>query len=192
MWRRSQTGNETKSYHLKRQKRFGLTSRISLEAGRGFEAMLSRLFQTTKALSCAVTLALLLQPGLLGCVFGCARAATTLTQHEGHPANLSPDVSETSASMSAEHACCHRSKNTQREAISQGLVKLAGVMPCRLAEQTSVPAVKQRAVTDQAKADSDAKTATPFAVRLRATLFTKQARLPDRGGTYLRCCTFLI
>jgi len=155
--------------------------------------MLSRLFQTTKALSCAVTLALLLQPGLLGCVFGCARAAALLSQHEGHAANLSRDASETSASMSAEHACCHRAKSAQREAISQEIVnKLAEVMPCCSAGQTSVPAIKQRAIADKANADSGAKAATPFAVELRATPVIKQTCLPDRGGTYLRCCTLLI
>jgi hypothetical protein len=162
------------------------------EAERDFPKMFSRLFQTTKAFSYAVTLALLLQPSVLGCALGCASVTRALSQHECHASNLSPDNSEASASISAEHACCHSLKSTQHESVSQELVKMSAMMPCCVAGQPSVPAVKQRAVTDKANTNLNEKAATCLAVEFRATTFTLQARLPDRGGTYLRCCTLLV
>lgn len=157
--------------------------------------MLLRLLQTTKALCCAVTLALLLQAGGLGCALGCARAATVINQHECHAStsNTSHDAPVVSASFSAEHACCHRSTSKRREAVSQELVQIAEMTQCcLLADRIIFRAVKQPATTDKASANSNEKLSNSFHFEFRALPIFSQARLPDRGGTYLRCRVLLI
>ena len=157
--------------------------------------MLLRLFQTTKALCCAVTLALLLQAGGLGCALGCARAAMVINQHECHASasNTSPDAPVVSTSFSAEHACCHRPTSKHREAVSQELVQITEITTCcLLADRIIVPAVKQPATTDKAHANSNEKVSNSFHFEFRAIPLFSQARLPDRGGTYLRCRVLLI
>jgi pyruvate-ferredoxin/flavodoxin oxidoreductase len=79
------------------------------------------------------------------------------------------------------------------EAVSQELVQIAEMMPCcLLAGRIIVPAVKQPATTDKASANSNEKVLNSFHFEFHALPLFSQARLPDRGGTYLRCGVLLI
>jgi hypothetical protein len=161
--------------------------------------MLSRLFQTTKAICCAVMLALLVQAGGLGCALGCARAASITNSQECHTAasNLAPATQTVSSTISSDHACCHRANDERREMPSaipaETFHPVAGMMPCCvLAGQALIPSVKQSAATDKDSTLTQERVPVRLNVEFRVAPLTTQALFPDRGGTYLRCCVLLI
>jgi hypothetical protein len=161
--------------------------------------MLLRLFQITKAVCYMVTLALLLQPGGLGCALACARTSSITNQHECHvsTSNSAPSTHVTNAAILVEHACCHSSTSEHREAVSPQPIKIfhhvAEMMPCCvLAIQMVIPAVKQRTTADKTSVPTKEKVSTPLSVEFRDVPLIKQGRLPDRGRTFLRCCVLLI
>lgn len=125
----------------------------------------------------------------LGCVLGCEAASGVASS----PSSREESSGESCAAMSASgHGCCHRAK-------SRGGATAAGVpaqrgetfMHCPLARQTSDPARKVR--TNDAPATA---AAPPRSYESESRQFdeatTPRPRAHDRGGTYLRCCVFLI
>ena len=137
-----------------------------------------------------VTFALWL--GGLGCVLGCAPgvfAADGLTA-----------VDKTGASAVAshsEHACCQAavgkgSEQPGRKAASLEQHRLVTILQCcPLAGQTIDVTRKSLVNAGAAPAFTTRVSFAPTAF-LTVSSFRHQAQLPDRGGTYLRCCVFLI
>ncbi|HKC62349.1 MAG TPA: hypothetical protein VKB86_01870 [Pyrinomonadaceae bacterium] len=159
--------------------------------------MLLRLFQTSKAICCAVTLVLLLQAGGLGCALGCARASSFANKQECHAASNPASATQTAATIYTDHACCHRSKGEPRETPSatpaETFYPVARMMQCCvLAGQTLLLAAKQSAAADKSSTLIQEKASTRLDVEFHVTPLTVQALLPDRGATYLRCCVLLI
>lgn len=162
--------------------------------------MMSRLFQTTKAICYVVTFALLLQPGGIGCALGCTTKAASVTdQQECHTStsNSATEAHVAATAFSAEHACCHSSVDARREAVKAKLVKtshqVAGMMLCcMLAGQIATTAVKQRATVEKASALAREKVSTLLNKRFEVVPLVGHARLPDRGETYLSCRALLI
>jgi hypothetical protein len=157
--------------------------------------MLSKFLQVTKAVSYVVTLMLILQLSGLGCALGCAKAATVTSQHECHDSDSksAPATPVVSASVSAEHACCHSSTSARSETLPSELVRMAETMPCcLLASQIAVVAVKQSATIEKTTTLVKEKVPASLNIEFRAMPLAGRARLPDRGGTFLRCCVLLI
>ena len=161
--------------------------------------MLPRLFQNTKAICCAVTLVLLWQAGGLGCALGCASMASATNPQECHTATLNnaPATQTVNATVSSDHACCHRSKEEPREKPSaipaETFHPVAGTMPCcALAGQILLPSLKQSAAADKDSTLTQERAPVQLKAEFRVSALNAQPILPDRGGTYLRCCVFLI
>lgn len=156
-----------------------------------------RIIQSTKAMSVAVVFALLWQPGVLGCVLGCASAAPVVSQKECHRSTPSPPSSTTeiSAASSAEHNCCHIPPGGRRD--SEGSVnpfhRVAAMMPCCLnGDEIVIPAVRQSATTEESSAIAAERLTTPVDLEFRDAPVVGHTWLPDRGGIYLRCHSLLI
>lgn len=152
----------------------------------------------------------------LGCLLGCEgpAAAASLKTHAARHAGgngeaESAEAAESCGAMSAGHGCCHRAKagaaaNSSAAGAGTSSAFVAGassaapaggaggqVTHCPLSRQTSDPARKVRA--------QDAPAATKILSQSHGlgSEATRQSTTPrprahDRGGTYLRCCVFLI
>ncbi len=139
----------------------------------------------------SITFALWL--GGLGCVLGCAPGAFAAEERDAaSESNASTAVSCT------EHACCQTSPRTTREKPDTKTASLephpvvTGAMSCcALAGQTADTARKSPVDGGVAPVPI-ARTLFVPSADLTATSFAQQTWLPDRGGTYLRCCVFLI
>ena len=128
----------------------------------------------------------------LGCALGCGAASASAV---GAGAGAESPA-ESCAAMPAPggHGCCHRAQKRGGEPITARTPARPGGpnMRCPLARQTSDPARKVRTSDDApATAKSPARTHRPEPGQFHEAN-APRPRAHDRGGTYLRCCVFLI
>lgn len=133
-----------------------------------------------------LTITLALWLGGLSCAFGCAQSAAVA------------EADEVTTRSDAAHACCHRAQGVSRDDTTtdgsdRALSSPHGVAACcLLAEQEGEQA---RGWHGDVQAGT-ALTATVVLPVLDAANYFSPVRgepyLPDRSGTYLRCCAFLI
>lgn len=132
-----------------------------------------------------LTITLVLWLGNLSCAFGCAQGVATA------------GADEVTARTDAAHACCHRAHRGSRDDATIGnsdraLSSPYGAACCLLAGQEGEQA---RSWHGDVQAGT-ALTATVVLPVLDAANHFSPVRgesyLPDRSGTYLRCCAFLI
>jgi hypothetical protein len=137
-------------------------------------------------------LALALWLGGFGCLLGCEPMASAATMtHAAHTSNVHA-ASESHGAMN--HGCCHRAKRgvgVATASVEPDVKTDVGQSSCPF----SNPATDaSRKVGVASVAATPARDALPT-VNLASTSFAPpfgRARPPDRGGTYLRCCVFLI
>jgi hypothetical protein len=135
-----------------------------------------------------VALALVFWLGGVACLVGCEMSASGATSAA---AQVSQETE--SCSMGAGHACCHAEKrenhNPRAETPTQSNDSMAC---CPLAGQSAV-AVNKKRVTDTLDLALTPDRALPaFIIPVLGWSSSVKTRVPDRGGTYLRCCVFLI
>lgn len=129
----------------------------------------------------------------LGCVLGCAPGVLAAEERSA----ASESITLIPASCT-EHACCQTSplatseKPNTKAASLEPHPEVTGAMSCcALAGQTADTARKSPVDGGVAPVPI-ARTSFVPGADLTATSFAQQTWLPDRGGTYLRCCVFLI
>lgn len=133
-------------------------------------------------------LALALWLGGFGCLLGCAPVASGATMtHAAH----AQAADESHGAMN--HSCCHRTKKSAGAAASVELGSQAdvGQSSCPF----SSPAINASSkVGGKLTASTPVRNALPEVARTSSSFAPSivHARPPDRGGTYLRCCVFLI
>ncbi len=133
-------------------------------------------------------LALVFWLGGVACLVGCEMGASAAT----NPGAQVSQESE-SCSMDAGHACCHaQSSDDEKTRADTPTQSNDSMKCCPLAGQSAVAAGKSRV------ADTLDIALTPDKARLAPVIpastgwLSKSTHVPDRGGTYLRCCVFLI
>ena len=122
----------------------------------------------------------------LGCVLGCGAAASSAAGVREESA------AESCAAMSGGHGCCHRAKGRAGTAAAEAPARHTDAAAhCPLSRQTSDPARKVRTGDAPTAAQAPAQTHDPEPQRFYQSS-APRPRAQDRGGTYLRCCVFLI
>jgi hypothetical protein len=133
-------------------------------------------------------LALALWLGGFGCLLGCEPMASAATMtHAAH----AQAADEPHGAMN--HSCCHRAKKSAgaTTSVELGSKANAGQSSCPF----SSPAINaSRKVGVKSAASTPVRNALPEVARASLSFDPSivRARPPDRGGTYLRCCVFLI
>ncbi len=131
----------------------------------------------------------------LGCALGCAPHVSAASLSESSAAEQKLGPADGAADLScSEHACCHRLKVDRGELPLEAVPPPTSIMACcLLAGQAADPARKSR-VGDKLNfaLTAAALPALPKAATSAASPAARRQYLPDRGGTYLRCCVFLI
>ena len=138
------------------------------------------------------TFGLALWIGGVGCLFGCEMTVSAAGAHA--PAASAPEV----PSRAARHGCCHAKKSagTMSAAASHSSIRpntVAGgaVSQCPFSNPATDPARKVRVEDAQAVSTVSPHSFAPV-VKTVAPTPPVQPLAHDRGGTYLRCCVFLI
>jgi hypothetical protein len=132
--------------------------------------------------------ALALWIGGFGCLFGCRMNASAANVGEMRM----PAASVLQHAMG--HGCCHAAKKDHRvvaSSLDAGATADAEASPCPF----STPAADSgRKVGVKSVAAVPAQNSRPPVPTAQASFDPpiNRARAPDRGGTYLRCCVFLI
>ncbi|MCA1629686.1 MAG: hypothetical protein LC785_06340 [Acidobacteria bacterium] len=133
--------------------------------------------------------------GGVGCLFGCEMTVSAAGARDRHAAGQKESARATS------HGCCHAAKKKKSGAAATVAASDISVRPaaradgaisqCPFSNPAIDPARKVRAEDTQALA-----TVSPRALAPEVKTFAFNPPLkplaPDRGGTYLRCCVFLI
>jgi hypothetical protein len=130
--------------------------------------------------------------GGVGCLFGCE-----MTVSAAHAPHASAPVESPRA---ARRGCCHAAKKKSGAAradaasnlsIRQGTLAGGVVSQCPFSNPAVDPARKDRVEDARAVA---AVSPHALAPKVRTFAFSPPLKplAPDRGGTYLRCCVFLI
>jgi hypothetical protein len=132
-------------------------------------------------------LALALWLGGFGCLLGCEPMASAATMtHAAH----AQAADESHGAMN--HSWCHRAKKSAGATTSVELGSKADVgQSCPF----SSPAINaSRKVGVKSAASTPVRNALPEVARASLSFDPSivRARPPDHGGTYLRCCVFLI
>lgn len=157
----------------------GQTSRIQM--------MRTPLIQLGGIIRRLAALALVLWLGGVGCLIGCeieVSAATAAPAQAPSPATSCPAFSGP--------ACCHKPQGESGQAAAQIAPQSAGAMSCcPLSGQSAAIANKPR--VDSSALALTASSALPLSrIKILAVRPAGRLLVPDRGGTYLRCCVFLI
>ena len=123
-----------------------------------------------------------------GCIIGCSGEVVGAAPADESPASIRED----SCPAFSGHGCCHRAESTGDTASVRTLPKYPeNIFRCPLAGQTADPARKVSSSDAPPALEAHGLWAAPEAL-ISATLPASRLRVPDRGGTYLRCCVFLI
>jgi hypothetical protein len=127
-----------------------------------------------------------------GCLLGCENTTEAAVSH--HPIEASP---ASRAASGDEHECC-RMKMTREDGAATGASSLKslprphGLMTCyALGGQMSETARSLRVTQQSLPASRVGATHAPLTTTVERPAHHAQ-RVPDRGGTHLRCCVFLI
>ena len=125
----------------------------------------------------------------LGCVLGCEAALSSAAGVEVREESRA----ESCAAMSTTgHGCCHRAKKRGDSATLETPSRNEGTAAhCPLSRQTSDPARRVRTNDAPATATVPARSHEPEPGQFYESSVPRP-RAHDRGGTYLRCCVFLI
>jgi hypothetical protein len=142
-----------------------------------------------------------------GCLLGCEGMMTTLASESSgvsHHATsaLNLVVSGEACASAKSHDCCakrnHRAQTKpypgekQTATLVETDPSSGGMSACPLAmSRTAEAAKKSGAETGSATTVVKSNLSTPNLLQQNAPLVA-QVRLPNRGHTYLRCCSFLI
>lgn len=122
----------------------------------------------------------------LGCVLGCGAASASAAGVREEPA------AESCAAMSEGHGCCHRAQQRDGTATAEAPARHGDTAAhCPLSRQTSDPARKVRTGDEAPAAKAPAQTHDSEPRQFYQSS-APRPRAHDRGGTYLRCCVFLI
>jgi hypothetical protein len=140
-------------------------------------------------------LALALWLGGIGCLVGCGTAVFAAPAGEPHVISASQDTGATeSCPLSAGHDCCRRAKSVRDGTAS--LETLPQSIPtmgcCPLAGQSADPVRKTRLTDAPPEVAGSKLLPTSHTGTYIIAEPPGRRRVPDRGGTYLRCCVFLI
>jgi hypothetical protein len=126
----------------------------------------------------------------LGCVLGCGAAVSPAAG--GRAGVLEEPAAESCAAMSGGHGCCRRAKERGGTAAAEAPERHGDAAAhCPLSRQTSDPARKVRTGDAPVAATAPAQTHDSEPRQLYQSS-APRPRAHDRGGTYLRCCVFLI
>jgi hypothetical protein len=165
-------------------------------------------FQLLKVVRSVLALALGLWVAGAGCLLGCegmmSAAAASESSSAGYEAtgDLNLVVSGEACASAKSHDCCAK-RNQRAQAKAQPAEKQAATVvetdpassamsDCPLAmSRTLVVAKKGIGETRSAATVANANLPTQNLIEQPAPLVS-QVRLPNRGHTYLRCCSFLI
>jgi len=135
-----------------------------------------------------VAVALVLWLGGTACLLGCEAGVSVATVD-------SPQASTSAEScpLSAGRDCCHRAEGGRDEA-SVGTQSSSpdAMMCCPLAGHSAVAAGKSSVADAPVAALGIGETLPASSGKTLATTPAGGLCIPDRGGTYLRCCVFLI
>lgn len=133
--------------------------------------------------------ALVLWLGGAGCLLGCEASVSAAT---GDESRASAEAAE-SCPSSAGHDCCHHAKDGGDAAPFGTVMPSPGEMSCCPLAGHSTVAAGKPAISDAPAAALGAHELLP-AQRGGTRVASSEGglRVPDRGGTYLRCCVFLI
>jgi hypothetical protein len=138
------------------------------------------------------TLALALWLGGFGCLLGCEPMASAATMMHTPHAQVASE-SHDAMNDAMNHGCCHRAKKnvSATASVESGAKTDVGQSPCPF-NTSAVDA--SRKVGVKSVASMPASDALPQVARAFLSFDPpfSRARPPDRGGTYLRCCVFLI
>jgi hypothetical protein len=133
-------------------------------------------------------LALVLWLGGVACLVGCEMSASAATS-----AGAQVSQESESCSMSAGHACCHAQRNDGQKPRAGTSSQLNDSMTCcPLAGQPAAAVSKTRVADTLAIALTPDKALPAPASPASTGWLSGKTHVPDRGGTYLRCCVFLI
>jgi len=164
-------------------------------------------FPLLKIVRSTLALALGLWVAGAGCLLGCEGTMTALAS-EGSgvshyaTSDLNLVVSGEACASANSHDCCakrnHRAQTKPHRGEKQTATLVetdpssSGMSACPLAmSRTAEAAKKSGAETGSATTVVNSNLSTPNLLQQNAPLFA-QVRLPNRGHTYLRCCSFLI
>lgn len=136
-----------------------------------------------------IAVGLVLWLGGAACVLGCEAGVSAATV----------DASQASTSIescplkAAGHECCHQGEEGSDE-VSSGTISSSpdGMMCCPLAGHSALAASKSSIADAPAAALSVRETLPVPREGMLVTSPARGLRVPDRGGTYLLCCVFLI
>lgn len=154
--------------------------------------------QSVKIIRLVAVAALTLWLGGQGCLVGCS-SSTAGFAGERDDATLTavaPQIRAAAcASSSSEHDCCRRAQIDKRGVVSRSFIEShrqspASMRCCSTTGQTLLPAQKTNTETSLAMTAGRIKISPLFITGGLSP--NNHARLPDRGGTRLRCCVFLI
>ncbi len=141
-----------------------------------------------------VALALVLWLGGVMCLVGCERDVFAATAVESSGAGALQDTGEgASCPLSAGHDCCRAKVSRDGQpSVETPTRSLPLTRCCPLAGQTAEQVRKAGIVDAPAAITSHVLPFISGVETLPASFLSGQRRVPDRGGTYLRCCVFLI
>lgn len=133
-------------------------------------------------------LALVLWLGGVACLVGCEMSASAATS-----AGSQVSQESESCSMGAGHACCHAQRNDGQKPRAGTPFQLNDSMTCcPLAGQSAVAVSKTRVADTLDIALTPDKALLAPVIPASTEWASGKMHVPDRGGTYLRCCVFLI
>jgi hypothetical protein len=159
----------------------------------------------------ALALAVALWMAGAGCMLGCENMSSAAAASDHHVTANAPDIvasGEACASMHSHDCCAKRaSKSTKSQTskdhstanvrthhaiVSESVATSSAIMDCPLAVNATAALSKPR--PDQSSTALLATGALPAVSNSfeQTISFARPLRLPNRGHTYLRCCTFLI
>ncbi len=119
----------------------------------------------------------------LGCLIGCE---TSMAAED--KANSQTAAEAESCAVSSEHDCCRKVDDTA----NVDIIPLATNINCF--QPSGISADPARKITAHDLTNVVVQSGLPLLPELRVSTPTPlhRSRLPDRGGTRLRCCVFLI
>ena len=177
-------------------------------------AVIMRFLSSIRIVRVSLALAVAFWMAGAGCMLGCENMASAAPSTEiASPANSSAIVvtGEACASMQSHDCCAKRNAHSAAKAITKPtsdkrqivadsghslFPALAGTFPTMMDCPLAVNAM---AVLSKAGSD-DSNVALPFRSEMaslstppeQTSAFARPLRLPNRGHTYLHCCSFLI
>lgn len=138
------------------------------------------LAKINKAIKSVAAISLMLWLGGVTCVFGCEILSAEKSAQETQ-----------SHSVLASRSCHKRAKNREEVSLAKNLPTHPTMSCCPFAQQTAIQARNANTETQPTTVESNRNLLIELKERFQPN-FSYRARPPDRGGTHLRNCVFLI